>query len=358
MKKLILLFLLLFVHTLSGMTQTPHWITANDTLCNNPNTWIEFKKDFIVRKLSKRMEAKIAADTKYWLWINGKPAVFEGGLKRGPNPKDTYYDVVNIAPYLRKGNNEICILLWHFGKSGFSHANSGKSGIIFDLSSAGIVSDSTWLSKRLKAYTTAENPGVNYRLAESNLCYDARLADCGISKCSKEIGGWGDMPWGKLVKRPIPQWRDYGIKRVVPEFHNDGNCRMVAQIRLPYNMQFTPVLDIAEAEEGIKINIETDHVRGGSDDCVRAEYVTRQGMQHYESFGWMNGDVLTISYPYTANLKFSSIGFRETGYDAPFFGHFDCQDSVINSFWQKAMRTLYVNMRDNYFDCPDRERAQ
>ncbi|MDE5572201.1 MAG: glycoside hydrolase, partial [Muribaculaceae bacterium] len=30
----------------------------------------------------------------------------------------------------------------------------------------------------------------------------------------------------------------------------------------------------------------------------------------------------------------------------------------INRFWYKRMRTLYVNIRDNYFDCPDRERAQ
>ncbi len=35
-----------------------------------------------------------------------------------------------------------------------------------------------------------------------------------------------------------------------------------------------------------------------------------------------------------------------------------CYDDFYNRFWRKALRTLYVNMRDNYFDCPDRERAQ
>jgi alpha-L-rhamnosidase len=31
--------------------------------------------------------------------------VFEGGLKRGSNPKDTYYDEVDLTPYLKKGDN-------------------------------------------------------------------------------------------------------------------------------------------------------------------------------------------------------------------------------------------------------------
>jgi hypothetical protein len=30
---------------------------------------------------------QIAADSKYWLWINGELAVFEGGVKRGPTPQ-------------------------------------------------------------------------------------------------------------------------------------------------------------------------------------------------------------------------------------------------------------------------------
>lgn len=42
--------------------------------------------------------AQIAADSKYWLWINGKLAVFEGGLKRGPNRTDTYYDEIDLKP--------------------------------------------------------------------------------------------------------------------------------------------------------------------------------------------------------------------------------------------------------------------
>ena len=57
-------------------------------------------------KRPEKAVAQIAVDSKYWLWINGQLAVFEGGVKRGPTPKDTYYDEVDLAPFLQKGKNK------------------------------------------------------------------------------------------------------------------------------------------------------------------------------------------------------------------------------------------------------------
>ena len=358
-KRLIVFFCLLAI-CMMATAQTVHWITADDSLVNKPNTWIEFRKDFSLKKKPKKVEAKIAADTKYWLWVNGELAVFEGGLKRGPNRTDTYYDVVDLTPWLKKGSNDVRLLLWHFGKPGFSHVNSGKAGVIFDAAAIGLVSDKSWQSQRLKAYQTCGKPLANYRLPESNIRYESSLSSSlgGKMKASIEIGIWGDAPWGQLVERPIPQWKDYGVKSVAFEQSEDNRGNIVLSARLPYNMQMTPVIDLTDNEEGTTIRLETDHVRGGSQDCVRAEYVTKKGRQQYESLGWMNGDILRIIYPKKANITIHHIAYRETGYDCPFEGSFTCSDSIVNRFWQKAMRTLYVNMRDNYFDCPDRERAQ
>lgn len=50
--------------------------------------------------------------------------------------------------------------------------------------------------------------------------------------------------------------------------------------------------------------------------------------------------------------------YRETGYNTEMTGSFSCDNDFVNRFWKKALRTLYVNMRDTYFDCPERERAQ
>ena len=355
----ILLTLLLVVGTLMASAQTAYWITADDAQRNQTNTWMEFRKDFTLKKSPRKAEARIAADSKYWLWVNGTLAVFEGGLKRGPNRTDTYYDVVDLAPYLRKGQNDVRLLLCYFGKEGFSHVSSGQAGVIVDAPTIGLVTDATWQSQRLQAYQTCGAPYTNFRLAESNIRFDARMKGQNNLKPSLEIGVWGEGTWGKLVERPIPQWRDYSVKNTSNyETTEDEQGNRVISVRLPYNMQMTPWIDVTDETDGTCIRLETDHVWGGSAECVRAEYVTRRGRQQYESLGWMNGDVLRIIYPKSARLTVHGIGYRETGYDCDFEGRFTCNDSTINRFWQKAMRTLYVNMRDNYFDCPDRERAQ
>ncbi len=356
--KRIILCLLAVCMAAAASAQTARWITADDPTQNDRNVWMEFRKDFDLKKKVKKAEAGIAADSKYWLYINGQCVVFEGGLKRGPNPTDTYYDMVDLAPYLKKGKNEVKFLLWYFGKSGFSHKSSGQSGMIFDAPSIGLVSDSSWLSQRLDAYKTAGKPVVNYRLSEANILYDARLEGQDEYKPSVELGEWGCKPWNNLILRPIPQWKDYGVKTLEYTVSNDGEGNTILTARLPYNAQMTPVIDLDAAEEGVLIKIETDHIMGGSEPCVRAEYITKKGSQKYESIGWMNGDELRIIYPENAGISFNSLGFRETGYDCEREGSFVCSDETINRFWEKAMRTLYVNMRDTYFDCPDRERAQ
>ena len=77
---------------------------------DNPNTWIAFRRDILIKKVPSEVIAQIGVDSKYWLWINGNLVVFEGGLKRGPNPEDTYYDEVNIS-FISKKNKIKC----HFG---------------------------------------------------------------------------------------------------------------------------------------------------------------------------------------------------------------------------------------------------
>ena len=358
MKRTIALLALSLIFISSVQAQEANWITADDSTCNERNVWIEFSKDFELKKKVKKAEARIAADSKYWLWINGEMAVFEGGLKRGPNRNDSYYDIIDLAPYLKKGKNDIRLLLWYFGKSGFSHNSSGKSGIIFDAPEIGLTSDRTWLSQRLDAFQTADKPKPNYRLSEANIRYDARLEGQDRLKPSVEIGRWGDQPWGGLVLRPIPQWKDYGIVEVAFTETSDDQGNKVLTARLPYNTQMTPVIDVTDAAGGTLIRMETDHIMGGSEPCIRAEYITKEGRQKYESLGWMNGDELRIIYPAESGIVINSVGYRETGYDCEFEGRFTCSDETINRFWGKAMRTLYVNMRDTYFDCPDRERAQ
>ena len=365
MRKLLFLLAFAFAAMLQAadFVTESRWITASEGDVNAQNTWIAFRKDITLGSIPMKVEASIAAASKYWLWINGEMVVFEGQLKRGPTPKDTYYDKVDITPFLRKGNNEVAVLLWYFGKSGFSHNSSGKSGLLFSAQAIGLYSDSQWMSRIHPAYGTCGDPKPNGRLSESSIKYDGNK-DLGEWQTgdiqsgfatSKEIGKAGSAPWNALVERPTPLWKDFGPKKgkYTTKRGTEEDTLVVA---LPYNMQMTPIIEVDDPEGGRAISIKSDHLFGGGEPNVWAQYITRPGRQKYESYGWFNGEHLYVTVPHGVKVK--SVQYRETGYNSEVVGGFECDDDYFNTYWKKTMRTLYVNMRDTYFDCPDRERAQ
>ena len=338
-------------------------ISCADERADVPNTWIAFRKDVKLRNKPQKAVLEIAADSKYWLYVNGEMVVFEGGLKRGPAPGEGYYDEVDISGYLKKGENKIAVLLWYFGKSGFSHLSSGKSALAIGSDIAAFRTDHSWLSAIHPSYGTASGHAPNYRLSESNILFDARkdipewiTGNTGWMSLSAEIGEWGDKPLGALSPRPIPQWKDFGIKELEFEvLHLESGIDSVIA-RLPYNMQMTPIISVNDPEGGNVISISTDHTISGGDYSIHAQYITKAGHQTYESYGWMNGEKLLLLVPSGVSLE--KIAYRETGFDTTPEGTFKSTDPFVDRFWQKSLRTLYVNMRDTFFDCPDRERAQ
>jgi hypothetical protein len=91
---------------------------------SDANQWLCFRKSFNLSQLPQIAMANIAVDSKYWLWLNGELVVFEGGLKRGPTPVDTYFDEVDLKPYCKKGGNTIAILVWYWGRNGYCHKST------------------------------------------------------------------------------------------------------------------------------------------------------------------------------------------------------------------------------------------
>lgn len=360
-----IMFFYCCLHVIAGNGKC-YWIAPSNA--NKVNTWICYRKDIYINNTDSVSIAKIAVDTKYWLWMNGNLVVFEGGLKRGPTPNDTYYDEIDLSKFIKEGKNQIAILVWYFGKDGFSHKSSGKAGLLFDIKSPqfSVKSDSTWLCRIHPAYENTEAPFPNFRLAESNIRFDARKDIAGWQTCLNPsilgfenaiiVASEGDAPYNKLVKRPIPQWKNFGIKFFKTTKLHRGKDQDTLVAYLPYNLQMTPYFEVNDHDGGKKISIFTDNTFAAGDVNLRAEYITKKGKQCYESLGWMNGHVVTFVFP--NDITINNVGFRETGYDTNIEWDFNTNDDFIKRFWRKALRTLYVNMRDTYIDCPERERAQ
>lgn len=368
MKKYFLTLVILCVVSLQLSTvSVPQWITAFENQ-NATNSWICFQKEFNINAVPAKALTRIAADSKYWLWINGKLVVLEGAVKRGPNPNDTYYDEVDIAPHLKQGHNLISALVWYFGKEGFSYNPSGQGAFLFDCQTAELTlqSDDSWKAAMHPAYYTPLAPYPNFRLPESSIGFNAELAmdnwekgenaACQYWAKARVVGKEGDAPWNKLHHRIIPLWKDFGLKNYVSQTVHSGTINDTLVCQLPYNAQIMPYMELEAEKAHSVVTIFTSHYQGGSAYNVRAEYLTKKGKQSYENKGWMNGEKVYYIYPKGINL--TKVQFRETGYNTEFEGYFRCNDPFLNKMWEKSQRTLYITMRDTYMDCPDRERAQ
>jgi alpha-L-rhamnosidase len=327
-----------------------------------PNTFWRYRKDFQLPKKPRKALTKIATDSKYFLWVNDSLIVFDGQLKRGPSPEDTYFDEIDLAPYLKGGKNTVAILSWYWGKDGFCHKNSGKAGLLFEaeIEKISLISDGSWMLKQDLAYQNSLPPYPNFRLPEHNVRYDARQMSEAfwwktsyIPKWSKaqEIGVSGSAPYNKLWKRPIPMWYDTGLK-AYKSIKVDSLGKYVAT--LGNNLTVSPYFKI-KAKAGQFIDIRTDNYFGGSEPNVRTEYITKDGVQSFESPAYFNGHEVIYTFP--KGVEVLEMKYRETRYNTDYVSTFECNDEFYNILRSKSANTLNVNMRDGIQD-PDRERAQ
>ena len=334
------------------------WIWSDED--GPSDSWMCFRTTVAVDAVPEKVAARIAADSTYWLWINGRPVVTAGGLKRGPTPNDTYCDEVDLAPYLKRGKNCVAALVWFWGADGSSHMSSGKGGFFLETALPGLSTGSQWRKCRHPAFGHGQQrPPLGVR-PEYPVIFDARADLSGWTEpgyddarleTAVEKGMPPAKPWGCLITRPIPFFR-YSEPR---QYENaaelnslqGGPVNAVAQ--LPANLQVYPRLKVA-ARAGCKITIQPEH------SYEATTYITRDGEQSFEVPAWGNGHFVTYQIP--DGVKVLGLGYRETGYDADFAGEFRCDDPVLESLWAKCARSVYVNLRDNYMDCPDRERSQ
>jgi len=344
------------------------WIWDKENLTEE-NIWMCFNKKVTLDKIPDKLIAHISADSKYWLYINGETVVFEGSVKRGPDENSGYYDSIDIAPYLKEGENRVCALVWFWdNETSYSYNGSGQGGFLFEAINEGItiISDKSWKVERNTAFIDSPFYPPNYRLPEYSIYYDARKDMGDWINEAYDVTSWenateyavgGEGAYGKLYPRGIPFLKDYGLKcyENSKDYENYTVSRLFGEkiaVDIPYNAQLTPYLKII-APAGKKIRITTENTLIGA---VSATYITKEGEQEFEALGWFNGEHITYKIP--KGVTVVSLMYRETGYDSEFSGNFKCDDDFLNSLWQKSLRTLYVTMRDNFMDCPDRERAQ
>ena len=102
-----------------------HWIWVPEELvtAGSPIGWDTpeqpeshglFRKTFDLAAISEIVPARVTADSRYVLFVNGQE-VFRGPIRS--QPRRLYYDLVDLAPYLKVGPNLIAVYVKYFGKA-------------------------------------------------------------------------------------------------------------------------------------------------------------------------------------------------------------------------------------------------
>ena len=342
------------------------WISEE----SNPGDKAIFRKRFELKCPPETATAYIAADTKYFLYVNGKEAVYEGSLFRESMPGCGYVDEIDLAPYLKAGDNVIAILVWYYGNEGRNNVDSRRAGLYFACDAINLYGDA-FLCRKHPAYYIPKNDPPSYLYGGDHLGFDAnadipdwRLYDAEESDFFPAVAVDGEK-WGDMYIRPVPfhrvkeaVWADVELK--APQ---SDNGETVYEVDLPYAMACFPLIK-ASAEKGAKVTVYTDRymVNGGPGDEMhiyrshRVEVVCKAGETDFQSIEYLFGEKLIIRC--SGNIKDLKIGWRETSYNTDIVGSFTCSDPILNRLIEKAARTLVVCMRDNFMDCPDRERGQ
>ncbi|THU38278.1 T9SS type A sorting domain-containing protein [Niastella caeni] len=193
------------------------------------NTWVSFRKKVTLSAKPGSAITKIAAENKYWLYVNDSLVVRDGGLDIRPDLNNTYYDEIDLAPYLKSGENTIAALVWYKGGAdGYSQRTVDNGGFLFESKIQGasptfIASDNTWKMKVNPAF----NRGTfNYKYAVSGtITFDNATFGDPVPNVVKagyyRLTGSGN-PWTKCAN----EWESFTLPGVCDVAYGSENNQL------------------------------------------------------------------------------------------------------------------------------------
>jgi hypothetical protein len=391
-----------------------HWISPgpelhSDAVCQG----FYVRKTFNVDDPAKFRRVYVSADSRYVLWVNGKPA------GRGPavfDPQHQVYDTLDLSDAVVPGENTVAALVMYWGEKSWNNPAfqiSYRPAFIFD--SPGLKTDNTWKALVDPAHRAARKE--NRRVGTGNWFeeVDGRQLAAGFEQPGFDDSAWPAATdickaerWYEVGDTFTP-WKLYPRKIAAPEIRPAETCKPVQagvvpgeETAPPYSLDLQAASDASawpvtvpadgkthyvvvdagrlvngfasldvegpagapievmyseapslDGKKGLRDRLDGRRIEGSSD-----VYVTREGRQAYEPVLHRTFRFVRIAVRTPQPLTIHGFSFRWTGYAFPERGQFRCSDDTLNKIWNVGWYTQRMCAYDTYQDCPYYERMQ
>lgn len=267
-----------------------YWLT-NPDISGNEYAIACFRKEMELPGKPDRFWIAISGDNKYTLYVNETKVSF------GPQLSDILhwrYDTINIAPYLRAGNNTIAVEIINFGPDRFFGHISQRTAFVIQALDSEI--DARWTSaintRPENRWLTTINTGhyekpVKWRVAPREK--DVLGGLYAVNPCDSVVADAYLWDWYKIGINTASWKPAIFVENATSNDH--GFAWLLEPRNIPMQRQELHRLAYVLKAEGVKAN--ANFLKGNAPITIPA---------HSRALLWLDNQVLTIGYP---ALRFS-----------------------------------------------------
>jgi hypothetical protein len=303
----------------------------------------------------------MCAVSRYTLYVNGEEAA------RGPvraNPRRQPYDVVDLAPFLRAGDNVIGVIAWRYDSANAwylppppgTDLRHGAFVLEARFAQDWLISDDAWTGMLLEGWGATRGSGIGARGTET---VDVRSVPAGWN-----LPDGVDPGWDAVATRRGMSWADTGTPHP-PSYPGiplgerpvgyltgdltepDGERVVIGTVVIDATIPQGETLTAHVSELVPSGSVDT------ADNTVSVAFTgdgTRRTLESLDLFG---GRSITIDAPPGAIVHRAAI--RERLYPVSGDAYFECSDPRLNAIYAVGRRTVTICSMDSYVDCPTRE---
>lgn len=370
-----------------------------------------FRKNFQLSHIPAGFLINITADNRYRLFVNGQPVC--SGPARG-DLFNWFFETVDIAPFLKQGNNTIAAVVWNMGELAPVAQISNLTALVIQGNTEAektVNTDSTWKvlyntaytpcsldnGERLQAYMVVgpgdQVNGALYPWDWEKTGYDDKNWKNAEEITHPEPVGYGtDNRW-TLAPRNIPLMEENvqrfsSIRRVNGLTIPLGKSSFLSGqhvIKIPANQKVSILLDVSEntaaypellVSEGKGATVKLTYAEALFDakgnKGNRNDINDKQIMGNYDIFlpdGGLNRKFRPLwfrAYRYLQldittkdqSLILNDIYSMKTGYPLKMNASFSSSDASLQEIWKTGWRTAQLCAGELYYDTPYYEQLQ